>query len=101
MLLSQQGDTRVCSILHSHVLSHANAMSKEDRLSDSNVVWVDPDSAVELSLVEVKELLLNGVLMIPSVANEGHHLGQHGWMPTHIEAPSQSNNLPGGGRSAI
>src|SRR3954463_1539257 len=72
-------------------------MPKKDRLRDSNVVRVNPDSIVELSLIEIKELLLNGVLRIPTIANEGHHLGEHGWMPTHIEAPSQTNNLPGGG----
>ena len=71
-------------------------MSKEDRLRDSNVVRVDPDDVVVLSLVEVKELLLNGVLRIPSISNEGHRLDQHGWMATHNEAPSQTNNLPRG-----
>ena len=65
-------------------------------LSDSSVVRVDPDNAVELGLVEVKELLLNGVLRVPSVSNEGHHLDQHGGMATHTKAPSQTNNLPRG-----
>src|ERR1043165_118104 len=42
-------------------------MSEEDRLSDSDVVRVDPDDAVVLSLVEVAELLLDGVLRIPLI----------------------------------
>ena len=96
VLLSQQGNTSVCSILHSHVLSHANAMSKEDRLTDSNVMRVDPDNAVEQNLVEIKELLLNGVLRLPSISNEGHHLDQHGGMATHTDTPSQTNNLTRG-----
>src|SRR3954466_5360936 len=57
-------------------------MSKEVRLSDSNVVRVDPDDAVVLSLVEFKELLLNCVLRVPSISNEGHHLDQHAGMAT-------------------
>ena len=65
-------------------------------MRDSDVVWVDPDDAMVLSLVEVKELLLDGVLRIPSISNEGHHLNQHGWMATHTEALSQMNNLPRG-----
>src|SRR4051812_35624154 len=96
VLLSQQSHTRVCSILHSHVLSHTDAMPNKDRLSDSNVVCVDPDGAVVLSLVEVAELLLNGVLRIPSISNEGHHLDQHGGMATHTDTPSQTNNLTRG-----
>jgi hypothetical protein len=71
-------------------------MSKKDRLSDSNVVWVDLDGAVVLSLVEVAELLLNGVLRIPSISNEGHYLDQHGGMATHTDTPSQTNNLTRG-----
>ena len=68
-------------------------MSKEDRLSDSDVVRVDPDDAVVLSLAEVKELLLDGVLRVPSISNEGHHLDQHGGMATHTAASSQTNNM--------
>ena len=71
-------------------------MCKENRLSDSNVVQVDPDDAVVLSLVEVKELLLDGVLRLPSISNERHHLDQHGGMATHTDALSQTNNLTRG-----
>src|SRR4051812_15031836 len=82
--------------MHSHVLSHTDAMSEKDRTSDSNVVRVDPDSAMVLSLVEVAELLLNGVLRIPSISNEGHHLDHHGEMAKHTDTPSQTNNLTRG-----
>ena len=61
-------------------------MSEEDRLSDSDMVRVDPDDAVVLSLVEVAELLLNDVLRIPSISHIGHHLDQRGGMATHIDA---------------
>src|ERR1041385_2663790 len=71
-------------------------MSKVDRLSDSIVVRVDFDNAVVLSLVEVVELLLDGVLRIPSISHIGHHLDQCGGMSTHIEAPGQTNNLTRG-----
>ena len=71
-------------------------MSKEDGLSDSNVVRIDPDDAVVLSLVEVKELLLDGVLRVPLISNEGHHLDQHGRMAKHTDASSQTNNLTRG-----
>jgi hypothetical protein len=68
-------------------------MSEKDRLSDSDVVRVDPDDAVVLSLVEVAELLLDSVLRVPSISHEGHHLDQRGGMATHTDASSQTNNL--------
>ena len=63
-------------------------MPTEDRLSDSDVVRVDPDDAVVLSLVEVAELLLDSVLRVPSISHEGDHLDQHGGVATHIDASS-------------
>ena len=71
-------------------------MPKEDRLSDSNVVRVDPDDAVVPSLVEVTELLLDCVLRVTSISREGHHLDQRGRMATHTDASSQTNNLTRG-----
>src|SRR3954469_16283720 len=71
-------------------------MPEKDRLSDSDVVRVDPDDAVVLSLVEVAELLLDGVLRIPSISHKGHHLDQRGRMTTHTDASSQTNNLTRG-----
>ena len=71
-------------------------MPKEDRLSDFDVVWLDPDNAVVLSLVEVAELLLNSVLRVPSISHIGHHLDQHGGMATHTNVSSQTNNLTRG-----
>ena len=71
-------------------------MPKEDRLSDSDVVRVDPDGAVVLSLVEVAELLLDGVLRIPSISHEGHHLDQRGGMATHTSTSRQMNYLTRG-----
>src|SRR4051812_23829835 len=71
-------------------------MPKEDRLSDSDVVWVDPDDAMVLSLVEVAELLLDNVLRVPSISREGHHLVQRGGMATHTDTSCQTNNLTRG-----
>src|SRR3954471_2538629 len=71
-------------------------MPKEDRLSDSDVVRVDPDDAVVLSLVEVAKLLLDSVLRVPSISHEGHHLDQRGGMATHTDTSSQTNNLTRG-----
>src|SRR3954469_23428064 len=71
-------------------------MSKEDSLSDSDVVQVDPDDGVVLSLVEVAELLLDGVLRVPPISHEGHHLDQCGGMATHTKASSHTNNLTRG-----
>ena len=68
-------------------------MPKEDKLSESDVVRVDPDDAVVLSLVEVAELLLSGVLRVPSISHIGHHLDQRGGMAMHTDALSQTNNL--------
>ena len=71
-------------------------MPKEDMLSDSDVVWVDPDNVVVLSLVEVPELLLKSVLGVPSISHIGHLLDQRGGMATHTDASSQTNNLTRG-----
>ena len=57
------------------------------------MVWVDPDDAVVLSLVEVVEFLLDGVLRIPSISHIRHHLDQRGGMATHTDALIQTNNL--------
>ena len=65
-------------------------------MSDSDVVRVDLDDAVVLSLVEVAELLLDSVLRIPSISHIGHHLDQRGGMATHTDASSQTNNLTRG-----
>src|SRR3954471_5201010 len=82
--------------MHNHVLSHTNAMPKEDMLSDSDVVWVDLDDEVVLSLIAVAELLLDSVLRVPSISHEGHHLNQRGGMATHTDTSSQANNLTRG-----
>ena len=71
-------------------------MSKEDRLSDADVVRVDLNDEVVLSLLEVKELLLDSVLRVPSISNEGHHLDQHGGMAMHTDASNQTNDLTRG-----
>src|SRR4051812_8717130 len=71
-------------------------MPKEDRLSDSDVVRVDPDDAVVLSLIEVAEPLLDDVLSIPSISHKGHHIYQHGGMATHTDTSRQTNYLTRG-----
>jgi hypothetical protein len=70
-------------------------MTVVDRLSVSNVVRIDPDDAMELSLVKVKVLLLNCILRIPPITGVRHHLDQHGWMSTYTQTFGQTYNLTG------
>ena len=70
-------------------------MTIVDRLSVSNVVRIDPDDAMELSLVKVKVLLLNCILNLPPITSVRHHLDQHGWMSTYTQTFGQTYNLTG------
>ena len=60
------------------------------------MVRVDPDNAVVLSLVEVVELLLDGVLRVPSISHKRHNLDQRGRMATHTDTSRQMNSLTRG-----
>ena len=61
--------------------------------SGSRVGWVNPDGAKILTLIKVSELLLDGILGIPSIACLNHHSDQHGRVTRYIEAPGQTNHL--------
>src|SRR4051812_47243842 len=63
----------------------------------SGVACYDFQQRMRVSAVLLTStVLLNGVLWIPSISNEGHHLDQHGGMATHTDTPRQTNNLTRG-----